>query len=238
MRGGELTRVQVNEKGRAVIASLTVPMLRGHLARCANFISTSEKRGGVSVSPPKDVVEDVLALPKWPGIPPLTGIVTSPIFAADGRLETRSGYHSSARLFYHETDKASIPDTTPTPANIARARALLVDDLLGDFPFADEASRAHAVALILLPFVRQMIDGPTPLHLIDAPSAGSGKSLLAEICTIPFLPNGVPAKSPPTDEEEWRKLLTSVFSDGDSHLLIDNVTPLERAARGGGRTDG
>ncbi len=226
VRGGQLARVQVDENNRAAITGLTPPMLRGNLARCANFISTSEKRGVVPIAPPKDVVEDLLALPEWPAVPPLAGLVTAPVFAADGRLETHPGYHASARLFYHETCPFPIPDTAPTPENIARAKALILDDLLGDFPFADAASRAHAVALLLLPFVRPMISGPTPLHLIDAPAAGTGKGLLAKVCSLPFVPEGATAIAPPTEEAEWSKTLTSVFSKGDSHLLFDNVRHL------------
>ncbi len=223
VRGGQLARVHVNEKNRAVITGLTVPMLRGHMARCANFVSTSEKRGVVPIAPPKDIVEDILALPQWPGVPPLTGIVTAPVFAHDGRMEAQPGYHAGAKLYYHETCPVPIPDTTPTPQNVTAAKSLIVGELLADFPFADEASRAHAVALLLLPFVRPMIDGPTPLHLIDAPTAGTGKGLLAKVCTLPFTAEGTAAKAPPTEEAEWSKTLTSVFSDGDSHLLLDNV---------------
>ena len=43
VRGGQLARVQVDENNRGTIALLTPPMLRGRLARCANFVSTSEK---------------------------------------------------------------------------------------------------------------------------------------------------------------------------------------------------
>jgi len=53
---------------------------------------------------------------------------------------------------------------------VARARALLVDELLVDFPFVKESDRAHAVAAILLPFLRRMIGGLAPIHLIEAPT--------------------------------------------------------------------
>jgi len=60
----------------------------------------------------------------------------------------------------------------------------LLDELLIDFPFADEASRANALALLLLPYVRPLIVGPTPLHLITAPTQGTGKDLLAQLAPI------------------------------------------------------
>jgi len=52
----------------------------------------------------------------------------------------------------------------PTAEDITAARALLIDDLLVDFPFVDDSDRAHAIAAIILPFIRRMIDGPTPMH--------------------------------------------------------------------------
>jgi hypothetical protein len=53
---------------------------------------------------------------------------------------------------------APVPDD-PTLQQIAAARSLLLDDLLGEFPFVSEAERAHALALLLLPFIRPMISG-------------------------------------------------------------------------------
>jgi len=49
------------------------------------------------------------------------------------------------------------------------ALALILDELLVDFPFVSKADMAHALALMLLGFVRDLIDGPTPLSWIGAP---------------------------------------------------------------------
>ena len=37
-------------------------------------------------------------------------------------------------------------------------------ELLGDFPFTGDAERPHAVGFLLLPFLRELVDGPTPIH--------------------------------------------------------------------------
>jgi len=42
-----------------------------------------------------------------------------------------------------------------------------------------DSDRAHAMAAILLPFMERMIEGLSPIHLIEAPTQGSGKGLLA-----------------------------------------------------------
>ena len=63
----------------------------------------------------------------------------------------------------------------PSMNEINKAKDLLLDELLADFPFASQADRANAVAWLLLPLIRPSIDGPTPLHLIEAPIQGTGK---------------------------------------------------------------
>ncbi len=82
-----------------------------------------------------------------------------------------------------------IPDR-PSADQIHRARDLFIGDLLGDFPFVDEADKANVLALYLLPFARELIDGPTPLHLIEKPSPGSGASLLLD--ALGLLVGGTP----------------------------------------------
>src|SRR5690606_12460616 len=87
-------------------------------------------------------------------------------------------------------------------------------NLLIDFVFDSDASFAHAIALMLSPIVRPAINGPTPLHLVDAPTPGSGKSLLARICLIPGVGKNIAITSGPKEEEEWRKKITSGLLSG------------------------
>jgi hypothetical protein len=102
-------------------------------------------------------------------------------------------------------------------------------DLLGDFPFATEADRANALAMLLLPVVRPAIDGPTPLHLLDAPVQGSGKSLLAEVCLMATCGDTITTTPGTTDEEEWRKKILAALLDGRPYVWVDNVTRMVRA---------
>jgi putative DNA primase/helicase len=95
--------------------------------------------------------------------------------------------------------------------------------MLGEFPFADDTSRAHAVAFLLQAAVRELIAGQTPAYGFDAPTEGTGKGLLHDVLTLPFAPRGAATLTAPPDESEWRKLLTSVLQQGPSHVMIDNV---------------
>jgi hypothetical protein len=93
-----------------------------------------------------------------------------------------------------------------------------------DFPFVEACDRAVAWAVLLLPFVRPMIDGPTPLHLIAAPSRGTGKTLLAQTLMVPAL--GRRDLEPMTvdcEEAETRKRLTSCLRNSPTAVLMDNL---------------
>ncbi|MBU1752933.1 hypothetical protein KKG56_03615, partial [bacterium] len=100
---------------------------------------------------------------------------------------------------------------------------LICDNLFGDFPFDDEADLAHAVAALVLVFTRRMIDGPTPLHLIEAPAPGTGKTLLAELISLISTGRKPEAIALQPREEEVNKLLGSELARGRPIVLLDNL---------------
>jgi hypothetical protein len=77
---------------------------------------------------------------------------------------------------------------------------------------------------MITPFVREMIDGPTPLHGIDAPTAGTGKGLLAELVARVATGEPINVMSEAKDQEELRKRITAVLLEGRPFALFDNVT--------------
>lgn len=102
------------------------------------------------------------------------------------------------------------------------AKALILDKLFGEVAFANQASRANALGLMLLPFVQRTIDGFTPLHLFDAPTQSSGKTYAAQICIAPF--REVAPSAYKRNTEENQKELFARLLGGPSHVLIDNIT--------------
>ena len=172
-------------------------------------------------------MKDFAALPRWDPtiIPHVEAIIETPRFLPSGRLIEKPGYYREARLIYRPSRALKldpIPER-PTVDEVDAAKSLIVDDLFRDFPFENEASLANAVAALLLPFVRMLIDGPTPLHLFEASTEGTGKGKLAKLCAYPALgkvPSSTPQKE---DEAEWRKALTTALMAGSSHIFIDNM---------------
>lgn len=228
-RGGLLTRLRPGEDGEPPLAEpLADPALRGVLARVADWVRVFEGNDGAverEDAPSAEVVKDLASLPGWPGLPPLDAVVECPVLSRHGDLVRAPGYHPSARLWYHPAAGLHLQEvpTAPSAEEIAQARDLLLDDLLGDFPFADGPSRTHALAVLLLPFVRPLIDGPTPLHLLDAPVEGTGKTLLATVIGLVATGREPEAMAEASSDEEWRKRITAVLAEGPTFVLLDNL---------------
>ncbi|MBA3767839.1 MAG: hypothetical protein H0W99_12805, partial [Acidobacteria bacterium] len=241
-QGNCARRMERGDDGTLILRDLTASVLRHELARAARWYSERPNEKGQTVradaKPPMDVVQDMLAAPNLP-LPPLNRITETPVFAPDGTLQLEVGYHEAARTYYEPSEGFSLPDVPerPTAGDIARARNLLLDDLLGDFPFLSESDRAHAVALLVLPFARDLISGPTPLHLIEAPTPGSGKGLLVDAVLGPSCGRSIGLLMQTTDEDEWRKRLTARIREARPVICIDNITkPLDSGVLAGALT--
>jgi putative DNA primase/helicase len=221
-----------DDDGLATAKQLTDDRLRHTLAQLADWCRHTKKDGYVPAHPPAAVVKSILATPD-PSLPVLAGITTTPVFGRGGELLTEPGYHAGARLLYDPPPGFVLPavPAKPTPSDIAAARQLLVNDLLGDFPFTGDAEKAHALSLLLTGFVRAMIDGSTPLHLIEKPTPGTGATLMVDAISMIVTGGGVSVMVEGRDDEEWRKRLTAKLRQVPSIILIDNLRrPLDAAA--------
>src|SRR5437667_8253854 len=103
------------------------------------------------------------------------------------------------------------------------AKYLLADELLVDFPFADDASLAHAVGMLVQPFARPLIGGPTPMFLIEAPGPGTGKGLLAELAGDLADGRDPAVMGLSGNEEEIEKRVTALLIQASRIILLDNV---------------
>jgi hypothetical protein len=237
-RNGELIKVcNVQDKDcynrvitRPVIKSISESSLRGYLARSAKYVKTRVANGKVRhipTNPPIEVARDILVRDVWEGIPLLRGIVGAPIMRWDGSIYDKPGYDQITALYYSSSDSVGvlkIPDD-PDTIDIITAKEIL-EDLLVDFPFDSEASQTNSIAAILTPVLRDQIEGPVPMLLLDKPSQGTGASLLADVISI--ISTGKPSyvTTEPEGrqkEEEWRKRITALLLDSRPVVVIDNV---------------
>jgi Bifunctional DNA primase/polymerase, N-terminal len=102
-----------------------------------------------------------------------------------------------------------------------RALALLTT-LLVEFPFANEASRSVGLSMLMTPVLRAAMT-VAPLHLATAPTAGTGKSYLADCASVIATGDrcAVEAASPNAEETEKRLVGAALtgYPVGDPHRL-------------------
>jgi len=222
VRAGKPCRVRRDESGRPLIEQMTDSQMRHRMARTAYFLVATE-RGYKHIPPPMDIVKDVLANEAWP-FPGLVGIVEVPVIRPDGTILEKAGYDPTTRLIYIPTPGLRFPDIPPSPSadQIAWARDL-IEEMIGDFPFANAASKTNAVGALLTPIVRPLIPGPTPLGLLDAPMPGTGKGLYAECIGVVATGRSAPLMTAPDTEDEWRKRITANLLEGATMITIDNL---------------
>lgn len=228
VRSGELARVRIDERNRAGIESIGESALRGRMARAANYYSRkySDKNGWTEtvVAPPIDVVRDVMTVGDWP-FAPLDGVIEAPSIRPDGSILNQPGYDPATRLFLVMSPGLELPNIPDAPGREEVDAALeLLSEIFIDMPFEDQASRANALAALLTPIARPMINGPVPMSIFDSPQQSNGKTLAAQLVGV-LATGEMPEPSPAPDApEEWRKSISAQLGAARSVILIDNVT--------------
>jgi hypothetical protein len=228
-RGAALCRLQQDERGRKQIVAMTDVFLRGEMGReiCYYAMTLS---GEVDVPPPTDVARDLLQRMNETVVkvgekpfPPLLGLVEVPTLRADGSILDTPGYDEATGLYYWPAEGLDVPTIPSAPTGAQLKVALeIVDEAIGDFPFDAQVDRANAYALLLTLVLRHMV-GLVPLALVDAPQAGTGKSLLSSVAHV--IATGAPGvmSSVPAEDDEMRKLLTAALLEGAGVIILDNA---------------
>lgn len=221
-----LVRVVKDERGLLKIDRMGRSEIRYELARVARFMRIKNEQP-VEIAPPTDIVEDICSDNDLP-FPLLHGIANTPIFGPDSTLKIENGYDPGSKLFLDSSSvKMKQINKEPTVEEIELAKDLLLNNVLVDFPFDGPQNgaceKAHALAMILQPFVRQMIDGATPIYLITKPSPGTGGSKLVNIYSLLAHGEKVDFSTETRSEEEFRKKITAIMREGQHTFCLDNV---------------
>ena len=101
-------------------------------------------------------------------------------------------------------------------------------DHVSSFPLADEVSRARWLALLATLAIRDEIDGPVPIFVIDANAHGLGKSLLVRGTVELATGRPVSVSVYPKYEEEMHKLL-SAHVQQDAHVIFFDDVDVTRS---------
>ena len=221
--------VEAEPGERCALRPVELPLMAALLTRSADWVRLGSEGAVKPVRVPPELARDMLVLPDE-RVPPLLAVSRLPLLrpGSEGAVRAEGGYERTLQLLHIAEPGVrralvALPER-PGPVQCQQALDWLQVELLGDFPFARPSDRAHALAALLLPFVRHLIKGPTPLHLIEAPTEGTGKGLLAEV--LHLVATGASARPTPlpVHEDELRKKLTSELLGGPTLVLLDNVS--------------
>jgi hypothetical protein len=224
VRGGALTRVRNDERGRPIVEAMGTDVLRYRIARVANTMRVNQDGAHKAVPPPLDAVRDIAAAGDWPDFPPLEAVVEIPTLRSDGSIHYEPGYDPITRLLHVPARGLEVPEIPDVPDDSDVDQAVkLIDEALCDFPFDTPSDRANAIAAMLTPIVRPAIDGQVPLALVDAPEPGTGKGLLVNLVSV--IATGRPAAMRPlaAHDDEVRKMITSTLAEGPTIVALDNI---------------
>jgi putative DNA primase/helicase len=153
--------------------------------------------------------------------PPAVGVITTPTLRPDGSILTTLGYDPATRLILMHPP--AMPEIPETPSKDQAREALdLLNSLLTEFPFVDEASRSVALSELITPVARGAMS-VAPLHANSAPAFGSGKSYLVDIASAIVSGQPCPVISAGYDKFELEKRLGAAMLRGQAMISIDNV---------------
>lgn len=161
---------------------------------------------------------------------PLRAVRSAPTMRPDGSILNTPGYDEATGILYEPIGEFPAIPEHPTK----RDALLALSRLIGPyclFPFVDDKAgvrtlRSGSLAVVLSAeacIVARPAMSVVPMHLFDAPEAGTGKTKLTECvgitgsgCLPAVFDHGA-------DEEEFEKRLGSSMLKGDPVIVIDNI---------------
>ncbi|MBF0503054.1 MAG: hypothetical protein HQM09_23200 [Candidatus Riflebacteria bacterium] len=220
--GNQIVRVRYM-KGVPKIEDVSQTALKTELQEHYQMVYEDEE-GNEKQLPgvPSGLAQQLLERRRW-AIPAIRGIVNCPTFAENGSIATTEGYDPTTETILNLGGRGvpTVPHI-PTEADVANAKRLIFDEFLVDFKFKDIASLANITGLCMLPFIRPLIDGPLPLHLVSADKPGYGKSKLIDL--IGFIATGGEAYGITAADKNWawNAIITSTLCEQPTIVCIDN----------------
>lgn len=237
-----VARIVEDSKGRPMIQIMSELQFRHELNTFMKWVKTVHVGDAVrqiGKPVPKDVYQHFYG-GEHSIYPCLRGLVSTPIFVSDGELLTTPGFHAGSGLYYWNENNIDIPKISkePTKEEVFEAKRLLIEEVFGDFPLGgrtrEEIMReglygdgipavTNLISVLLLMFCRELINGPTPGHLVTKPTPGTGASLLAEVLSLIAYGKVASASQLPANDEEMQKSLLTIIRDGSNIIYFDNI---------------
>lgn len=157
---------------------------------------------------------------QWP-FSRLVGVLSCPTLRRDGSVLDAHGYDAASGFYNFWRGGALKID--PAPSRSAAEEALEdLQHLLQGFSFVDDVDRSVALSVLMTPVARGAMD-VAPLHMVTAPTAGTGKSYLVDCAAMITTGRRCPVQSASDDESETEKRLIGALLAGSQIINLDNV---------------
>ncbi|AYD01186.1 hypothetical protein [Neorhizobium sp. NCHU2750] len=172
--------------------------------------------------PPHRVAAALLAPGRDAKLPTLAGVISCPTLRQDGSILDKAGFDDATGLLV--VDPLELPADMPATPSKADAIAALekLKALLTGFDYVGDGSRSAGLSLLMTPVLRPTME-VAPIHVINAPAAGSGKSFHADITAAIMSGERAPVTAAGWSSEELEKRLAGPLLEGAQFQVIDNV---------------
>ena len=212
----------VRDPAQPVILPASGEWLRRRLSEqvlCQRWDARSDDWRTVDV--PLGLAQHVVGQGDWPIWRELAGIATAPFLRSDLTVCTQPGYDPSSRV--HLAPRGNFPAIPDHPSkdDACAALARLLEPF-DEFPFASTAARSAFAAHVLTACARHALD-VRPIFLYTAPTAGTGKTLLARCASLIADGTRPAVRQWPDNETELKKALLAAVLVSDPIILLDNV---------------
>jgi putative DNA primase/helicase len=152
---------------------------------------------------------------------PLTALANAPFLRVDGSICDSPGYDEATGIYY--APSLTFPAISAAPTwHEAREALDSISHLVKQFPFANAVSRSVFLSDALTAIARPTLP-KSPVVLYNATMAGSGKTLMASIANLIAYGHATTHPWPGVNEEELKKVFTSVLIAGDPVVVFDNL---------------
>lgn len=210
-RSNELCTVTAD--GR--VLTLNVHSLSALLERYLRMVKGKE---GTPTKSPEALVRRVMAAGEYPGVPVLKAVVNMPVARADGTILSALGLDTATGLYLQGNQLRAPRVLSPAERTETLRR---VWSLFDGFPFAARSDRAAYFAALLTTAIRPTLE-TAPAFLINASTAGTGKTKLAE-CLMLAADASKAANVWSDSPEEQQKTILGILQQAPRGVLFDNV---------------
>jgi len=227
-RGGLMVRIfnPKHEKRKSKDESIKLINVRSGyltdlLSRELTFVK-SIKGELIPIEPPEKIAGRYLQRAGHWKLNSLEGLIFAPTLRPDGTVLECPGYDKESGIYYVDTKMKFFPLRKDSDKQLARAQLQRLRNLIQDFKFVNPEDESVMLAAILTALVRKNFI-TAPAFGFNAPIAGSGKTLLANIVHIIATGSPVTPMSIGSGKEEQEKQIFAKLIEGRPVILIDNV---------------